>query len=84
MLGDEQLLCFRRMGDKVAAVFENPRFRASGDAATERGARESFPFTVAAMLPVVSAERDGALVVDLAPFLSQDAIGIAAALNGDG
>ena len=84
MVGDEQVLCFRRMGEKVAAVFENPRFRASGDAATERGARESFPFTVAAMLPVVTAQGNGALVVDMAPFLSQDAIGIAAALNGDG
>jgi hypothetical protein len=84
MLGDEQLLCFRRMGDKVAAVFENPRFRATGDADTDRGARESFPFTVASMLPVVATTRGGGIVVNMAPFLSNDVIGIAAALNQDG
>ncbi len=84
MIGDEQLLCFRRMGDKVAATFENPRFRATGDGDTEQGARESFAFTVAAMLPVVSGERDGGVVVDMTPFLSQDVVGIADALNQDG
>jgi len=84
MVADEQLLCFRRMGDKVAAVFENPRFRATGDDDTEKGARESFPFTVASMLPVVETARGGGIVVDMAPFLSNDVIGIAAALNQDG
>jgi hypothetical protein len=84
MAAGEQLLCFRRMGDKVAAIFENPRFRATGDADTDRGARESFPFTVAAMLPVVETARDGGIVVDMAPFLAHDVVGIATALNQDG
>jgi len=84
MVGDEQLLCFRRLGDKVAAIFENPRFRATGDADTDKGARESFPFTVASMLPVVETTRGGGIVVDMTPFLSKDVIGIANALNQDG
>lgn len=83
MLGDEHLLCFRRMGDKVAAVFENPRFKATGDANTEEGGRESFAFTVAAMLKVVSSTPAG-LTVDMAPLLMADAVQIAAALNDDG
>lgn len=84
MLGGEQLLCFRQMGGKVAATFQNPRFRASGDAMTEAGGRESFAFTVAAMLPIVSKASGGGLVVDMAPFLSHDAVDVAAALNRDG
>ncbi|MGC1271277.1 MAG: zinc-dependent metalloprotease [Croceibacterium sp.] len=83
MLGDEHLLCFRRVGDKVAAVFENPRFSATGDAATERGGRESFAFTVAAMLKVVATSPTG-VTVDMAPLLMADAVQIAAALNQDG
>lgn len=82
MLGPEQLLCFRRVGDKVAASFENPGFRASGDAATEKGGRESFAYTVAAMLDVVSADEAG-LVVDMGPFLSHDSLRVAEALSGD-
>jgi len=83
MIADEQLLCFRRMGDKVAATFENPRFQATGDAETARGASESFPFAVASMLPVVESGAGG-LVVDMTPFLSRDVVGIASALNEDG
>ena len=82
--GNTQLLCFRRMGDKVAAIFRNPRFRASGDASTERGGRESFPFAIAAMLPIVRNDDGGALVVDMAPMLARDINGIAGVLNRDG
>ena len=84
MLGDEQMLCFRRMGGKVAATFENPRFIASGDASTQAGGRESFPFTVADMLPVVSDEGVGGLVVDMTGFLTRDSIDITEALGQGG
>ena len=80
MLGSEQLLCFRRMGSKVAAVFENPSFQAAGDELTQAGASESFAFTVAAMLPVVDDARDG-LTVDMTPLLTADAVGISEALS---
>jgi hypothetical protein len=81
--GNTELLCFRRMGDKVAAIFRNPRFQATGDASTERGARESFPFAIAAMLPIVRSDGS-ALVVDMAPMLARDVNGIAGVLNRDG
>ncbi|TIX50817.1 DUF5117 domain-containing protein [Alteraurantiacibacter aquimixticola] len=84
MLGNEQLLCFRRIGPNIAAVFENPSFRATGDAMTETGGRESFPFTVAAMLPVLSDDGADGLVVDMTPFLTRDSIDIAGALDSGG
>lgn len=80
MLGDEQLLCFRTIGGKVAAVFENPRFQAMGDDDTQAGAQESFPFSVAAMLPIVEDRGSGGLTVDISPFLSRDAIDVSARL----
>ncbi|HEX9806374.1 MAG TPA: zinc-dependent metalloprotease [Alteraurantiacibacter sp.] len=83
MLGQEQLLCFRTLGGKIAATFENTSFRASGDAETEKGGRESFAFSIAAMLDIESTEPGGELVVDMAPFLARDVVGIADAL-GDG
>ncbi|WP_315762566.1 zinc-dependent metalloprotease [Sphingomonas sp. Y38-1Y] len=83
-LGPEQILAFRRYGKKVAVTFENTRFRATGDAGTERGARESFAFSIVAMLDIVSTASDGALTVDLAPFLTRDILGVADALNGTG
>lgn len=83
MLGDEHLLCFRRVGDKVAAVFENPRFKATGDADTEAGGRESFAFTVAAMLKITASSASG-VTVDMASLLMADAVQIASALNQDG
>mgnify|MGYP000392150391 CR=1 FL=1 len=82
-VNSSQLLCFRQIGDKMAATFEDPRFRASGDADTEKGAAESFAFTIAAMLNIVSHDGDG-IEVDMAPFLSRDVAEIASTLNRDG
>ncbi len=84
MLGPERVLAFRRIGRKVAATFENQRFRASGDPGVEKGGRESFPFTTAAMLDIAAEQPDGSLVVDIAPFLTRDEIDIAGALNSEG
>lgn len=84
MLGDGQLLCFRMVGGKMAAVFENPRFRATGDDGTETGARESFSYSVAAMLPVLDDRGSAGLTVNMTPFLQRDAINIAGRLSGAG
>lgn len=70
-LGTTRLLAFRRMGKKVAVVFENPRFRASGEPATQRGVRDSFAFTTVAMLDIVASDG-GSVTVDIAPFLTRD------------
>ncbi|KTF68258.1 zinc-dependent metalloprotease [Sphingomonas sp. HT-1] len=84
MVGGEQILAFRRIGKKVAVTFENWRFRATGDAAVAEGGRTSFPFSVMAMLDVVTTGPDGSLTVDIAPFLTRDTVGLADALNEGG
>ena len=84
MLGPERILAFKRMGKKVAVVFENTKFRATGDAGTAEGGRTSFPTSIVAMLELISTEPGGGLVVDLAPFLTRDTVGIAEALNDSG
>ncbi|MDE1916295.1 MAG: zinc-dependent metalloprotease [Sphingomonadales bacterium] len=83
MLGPTQLLSFRRLGRKVAVIYENPRFRASGDAATAKGAVNSFPVSTVAMLDIVS-NGPGGTVVDLAPFLTRDTMNLAGTLNREG
>ncbi len=80
MQGDTKILVFRRMGGKVAVLFENPRYRASGDAEVAKGARASFPFSTVAMLEVVS-EAGGGLTVDATPLLTSDAMDLAGAIG---
>ncbi|RKF22760.1 DUF5117 domain-containing protein [Altericroceibacterium spongiae] len=80
MFGPTQLLSFRRHGNKIAATFENPRFKATGDAGVTRGGEESFPVSIAWMGPIVSENGDN-VVIDIAPFLTQDSIGISDSLN---
>lgn len=84
MVGPEQILAFRRIGKKVAVTFENTRFRATGDSGVQAGGRTSFPLIVVAMLDIVSSAPDGALTIDIAPFLTKDLLGIADTLNEGG
>lgn len=82
MQGDTKILAFRRMGGKVAAVFENPRYRASGDAGVAKGARASFPFSTVAMLELVGDPGGaGPVTVDLTPLLMTDAMDLAGAIG---
>ncbi|UAK26495.1 zinc-dependent metalloprotease [Sphingomonas nostoxanthinifaciens] len=83
-LGETRVLAFRRIGRKVAVTFENPRYTASGAAEIRKGARESFPYSVVAMLDIASTDPTGAVTVDLSPFLVRDTMNIAAQLNGGG
>lgn len=84
MVGQTQLLAFRRLGRKVAITFENPRYRATGSPEIVKGARQSFPFSTAAMVDIVSTDPSGAVTIDIAPFLTRDTMDIATVLNGDG
>lgn len=84
MQGDTKVLAFRRMGGKVAVVFENPRYRATGDAGVQHGARASFPFSTVAMLDIVgesSAKNNESVTVDLTPLLMTDAMDLAGAIG---
>lgn len=77
-VGQTQVLAFRRYGNKIAAVFENPRFRA---AAAGAGASPDFATSIAWMGDVAATLSDGRVVVDLSGFLTRDAIGIVDSLN---
>ncbi|MEO6076305.1 MAG: DUF5117 domain-containing protein, partial [Dokdonella sp.] len=80
-VGSTQLLAFRRYGKKVAAVFENPRFRtAAGDGT----ASADFANSIAWMGDIVTTLADGSMVIDLSSFLSSDTLGIAQSLDQSG
>ena len=81
MLGQTQVLAFRRLGKKVAVVFENPRYTASGGADIARGVRESFPISTIALVDIVAAAPGGGVTINIAPFLTHDTMNIAGALN---
>lgn len=85
MSGSTQLLVFRRIGKKIAISFENPRFRAVGGTPAEQaGVSNSFPVSTVMMTDIVASEADGSTVIDFAPFLARDMLGITAALNVGG
>lgn len=80
-IGRTRLVAFRRYGKKIAAVFENPRFRAAND-----GTRASpdFATSVAWMGDVAAILPDGQIVLDLSGFLTADTLGIAKSLDQNG
>lgn len=81
-IGNTQLLAFRRIGGKIAVQFENPRFRASaGLPAQQRAVASDFGISTVWMTDIAETLSDGRVVIDLAPFLALDTLGIAASLN---
>jgi len=77
-----RLLVFRRVGKKVVAELENPRFRATGASEQEQaGVRRSFATSTIWMGDVAAENSDGSFLVDLAPFVARDDVGIARALK---
>lgn len=80
-----RILVFRRVGRRVVAEIENPRFRATGGTAMEqRGVRESFAYSTIWMGDVAGEQPDGGFLVDLAGFLARDDLNIVQALRGTG
>jgi hypothetical protein len=80
-----RLLVFRRIGKKVVAEIENPRFRATGAPADEQeGVRHSFATSTIWMGDVAAEQPDGRLLVDISTFLTRDDINIAGALKQSG
>lgn len=81
-IGNTQMLAFRRIGGKIALQFENPRFRAaSGDAAQQRAVASDFGISTVWMTDIAETLPDGQVVIDIAPFLALDTLGIAGSLN---
>jgi hypothetical protein len=80
-----RILVFRRVGKKIIAEVENPRFRAStGTPAEQAGVRESFAYSTLWTGDVAAEMADGRLLVDISSFLTRDDPGIGRALKGGG
>ena len=83
-----RLLVFRRVGKKLVAEIENPRFRASGASVQEQeGVRRSFAYSTIWMADIAAETADGRLLVDISGLLTRDDMDITRALreqdNGD-
>ncbi len=77
-VGQTQLIAFRRYGKKIAAVFENPRFRG---AQTGGAASPDFATSIVWMGDIATTLPDGRMVVDISGFLTTDTIGIVDSLD---
>ncbi len=81
-IGNTQLIAFRRIGGRIAVQFENPRFRAStGEAAQQSAVAGDFGISTVWLTEIAETLGDGRLVIDIAPFLALDTLGVAASLN---
>ena len=80
-----RILVFRRLGKKVAADIENPKFVALTGTADEQAAvRQSFASSTIWMGDVIDSKPDGSFTVDLAGFLARDDIGVPQAVKQGG
>ena len=80
-----KLLVFRRVGKKMVAEIENPRFRATNAPAPEQAAaRDSFATSTIWMGDIAAETADGRLLVDISPLLTRDMMNIAPALKAAG
>ncbi|HUE78848.1 MAG TPA: zinc-dependent metalloprotease [Sphingomicrobium sp.] len=83
--GNSRILVFRRIGKKVAAEIENPKFVAStGTADEQKAVRESFAGSTIWMGEVADSRGDGSFTVDLASFLARDDLGVTQAVKRGG
>ncbi|WP_375448173.1 zinc-dependent metalloprotease [uncultured Fibrella sp.] len=79
-LGAEHVVRFERSGNKILLIEPNYGYRAlSTDSLERRAVAESFAQSVHAGFEI-AAEENGHALVDLTPFLLQDAVGAAQAI----
>ena len=84
-IGRSQILVFRRLGQKVIAEYENPRFMAAGASADEQAAaHDAFAVSTVWAGKVEGVTADGRILVDLASFLTRDAEDVAGDLKRGG
>lgn len=80
--GTEQLVHFRRLGEKIFIEAENTRFIASAENPLERQAVEqSFASSILWAGKIEAVAEDGSLLLDMSEFLLRDAHGVAAQLK---
>lgn len=77
-----RLITFRKVGNKVVAEVENPKFVAStGDRNQRAGVARDFAVSTIWTGDVASSLPGGGFTVDLAPFVARDDLAIAQALK---
>lgn len=80
-IGPTNILAFRRIGRRVLAELENPRYRApNGSAEEQAAARDAFVGSTVWAGDVVATAPDGSVLVDISSFITRDAHGIAPGL----
>lgn len=81
-----RMLHFRRAGNRVMAVVENMRFRASADNPTEQRAVEnSFAQSIIWSTDIVAEDVEaGTVLIDISEFLTRDMVGVSARLSSRG
>jgi hypothetical protein len=84
-IGRGEILVFRRLGAKVIAEYENPRFIAPGGSADEQvAAHDAFAVSTVWAGKVEGVTPDGRILVDLSSFLTRDVEDIAGDLQRSG
>ena len=83
--GRSRILDFRRIGKKVAAEIENPKFVAkNGTADEQQDVRQSFATSTIWMGDILDSKSDGSFTVDLAGFLARDDMNVPAIMKSGG
>ncbi|THD58252.1 MAG: DUF5117 domain-containing protein [Phenylobacterium sp.] len=84
-ISQSRILVFRRLGAKVIAEYENPRFVAKGASADEQAAaHDAFAVSTVWAGRVEGTTADGRILVDLSSFLTRDVEDIAGDLQRSG
>ncbi|TRZ45364.1 zinc-dependent metalloprotease [Robertkochia solimangrovi] len=81
-LGGERVVYFKRSGDKLLLIQPNLEYRANSDNKLERNAVEqAFAKSVLYGFDIKEKKDDGTFIIDLTPFIMQDAHGVAQKLK---
>lgn len=80
-LGNERLVSFSKSGNKLMLIQPNLRYRStSNNPLEQRSIKEAFAKSVLYGFPIVESTKEGH-VIDLTPFLMQDAHGVSKRLK---
>jgi hypothetical protein len=83
-LGNEQVVFFRKAGNKLLLVQPNLTFRANTDNALEKkSVEQAFAKSVLFGFPIIET-RENSFIIDITDFLMQDAHGVAQQLKSTG
>jgi hypothetical protein len=84
-IGATNILAFRRIGRRIVAEFENPKYAApAGSTDEQAAARDAFVGSTVWAGEIVAENDDGSVLIDIAGFLTRDAMGIAEQLKAAG